>query len=36
MVSLADLSRRPDYMMEAAEALEDICADVRHMDGQEL
>ena len=36
MVSLADLSRRPDYMMEAAEALEDICAGVRHMDGQEL
>lgn len=36
MVSLADLSRRPDYMMEAAEALEDICADVRRMDGQEL
>lgn len=36
MVSLADLSRRPDYMMEAAEALEDICASVRHMDGQEL
>ena len=36
MVSLADLSRRPDYMMEAAEALEDICAGVRHIDGQEL
>lgn len=36
MVSLADLSRRPDYMMEAAEALEDICAGVRRMDGQEL
>lgn len=36
MVSLADLSRRPDYMMEAAEALEDICTGVRHMDGQEL
>lgn len=36
MVSLADLSRRPDYMMEAAEALEDICAGIRHMDGQEL
>ena len=36
MVSLADLSRRPDYMMEAAEALEDICAGVRHMDGQGL
>lgn len=36
MVSLADFSRRPDYMMEAAEALEDICAGVRHMDGQEL
>ena len=36
MVSLADLSRRPDYMMEAAEALEDICVGVRHMDGQEL
>lgn len=36
MVSLADLSRRPDYMMEAAEALEDICAGVRHMDGREL
>ena len=36
MVSLADLSRRPDYMMEAAETLEDICAGVRHMDGQEL
>lgn len=36
MVSLVDLSRRPDYMMEAAEALEDICAGVRHMDGQEL
>ena len=36
MVSLADLSRRPDYMMEAAEALEDICAGVRHMDGWEL
>lgn len=36
MVSLADLSRRPDYMMEAAEALEDIFAGVRHMDGQEL
>ena len=36
MVSLADLSRRPDYMMEAAEALEDICAGVRPMDGQEL
>ena len=36
MVSLADLSRRPDYMMEAAETLEDICACVRHMDGQEL
>lgn len=35
MVSLADLSRRPDYMMEAAEALEDICAGVRRMDGQE-
>lgn len=33
MVSLADLSRRPDYMMEAAEALEDICACVRRMDG---
>ena len=29
MVSLADLSRRPDYMMEAAEALENICAGVR-------
>lgn len=29
IVSLADLSRRPDYMMEAAEALEDICAQVR-------
>lgn len=28
IVSLADLSRRPDYMMEAAEALEDICAQV--------
>lgn len=36
MVSLADLSRRPDYMMEAAEALEDICAGVRRMGGQEL
>ncbi len=36
MVSLADLSRRPDYMMEAAEALEDICAGLRRMDGQEL
>lgn len=36
MVSLADLSHRPDYMMEAAEALEDICAGVRHMDGQGL
>lgn len=36
MVSLADLSRRPDYMMEAAEALEDICAGGRRMDGQEL
>ena len=36
MVSLADISRRPDYMMEAAEALEDICAGVRRMDGQEL
>lgn len=36
MVSLADLSCRPDYMMEAAEALEDICAGVRRMDGQEL
>ena len=36
MVSLADLSRRPDYMMEAAEALEDICACVQRMDGQEL
>ena len=36
MVGLADLSRRPDYMMEAAEALEDICAGVRRMDGQEL
>ena len=36
MVSLADLSRRPDYMMEAAEALEEICAGVRRMDGQEL
>lgn len=36
MVSLADLSRRPDYMMEAAEALEGICAGVRRMDGQEL
>ncbi len=36
MVSLADLSRRPDYMMEAAEALEDICAGVQRMDGQEL
>lgn len=36
MVSLADLSRRPDYMMEAAEALEDICAGVRRMDGREL
>ena len=36
MVSRADLSRRPDYMMEAAEALEDICAGVRRMDGQEL
>lgn len=36
MVSLADLSRRPDYMMEAAEALEDICAGVRHMNAQEL
>ena len=36
MVSLADLSRRPDYMMEAAEALEDICAGVRNMGGQEL
>ena len=36
MVSLADLSRRPDYMMEAAEALEDICAGIRHMDGREL
>lgn len=36
MVSLADLSRRPDYMMEAAEALEDICAGVRRMDGQDL
>ena len=36
MVSLADLSRRPDYMMEAAEALEDICAGVLRMDGQEL
>ena len=36
MVSLADLSRRPDYMMEAAEALEDICAGVRRKDGQEL
>lgn len=36
MVSLADLSRRPDYMMEAAEALEDICAGVRRVDGQEL
>lgn len=35
MVSLADLSRRPDYMMEAAEALEDICACVRRMDVQE-
>lgn len=34
--SLADLSRRPDYMMEAAEALEDICAGVRRMGGQEL
>ena len=34
--SLAGLSRRPDYMMEAAEALEDICAGVRRMDGQEL
>ena len=29
MVSLADLSRRQDYMMEAAEALENICAGVR-------
>ena len=29
MVSLADISRRPDYMMEAAETLEDICAGVR-------
>lgn len=36
MVSLADLSRRPDYMMEAAEAFEDICAGLRRMDGQEL
>ena len=36
MVSLADLSRRPDYMMEAAEALEDSCAGVRRMGGQEL
>ena len=36
MVSLADLSRRPDYMMEAAEALEAICAGVRRMGGQEL
>ena len=35
MVSLADLSRRPDYMMEAAEALEDICAGVHRMDEME-
>ena len=35
MVSLADLTRRPDYMMEAAEALEDICAGVRRLDEAE-
>ena len=35
MVSLADLSRRPDYMMEAAEALEDICSGVRRLDEDE-
>lgn len=34
MVSLADISRRPDYMMEAAETLEDICAGVRRLDAQ--
>lgn len=34
MVSLADISRRPDYMMEAAETLEDICAGVRRLDPQ--
>lgn len=35
MVSLADISRRPDYMMEAAEALEDICRGVRQMGEKE-
>lgn len=35
IVSLADLSRRPDYMMEAAEALEDICAQVCRPSWQE-
>lgn len=32
MVTLADLCRRPDYAMEAAEALEHICAGVRRLD----
>ena len=32
MVTLADLCRRPDYAMEAAEALEGICTGVRRMD----
>lgn len=33
MVSLSDLCRRPDYTMEAAQALEVICTGVCHLDG---
>lgn len=33
MVTLADLCRRPDYAMEAAEALEGICTGVCRLDG---
>ena len=32
MVALADLTRRPDYMMEAAEALECICTGIHSLD----
>ena len=35
IVSLADLGRRPDYRMEMAEALSDICAGVRRLDGED-
>lgn len=32
MVTLSDLCRRPDYTMEAAQALEVICTGVNHLD----